>query len=73
MARKYPFIVIDAPGTYGAKGSVWSRHRTLRAACAAKAKWGKGFSVAENSGDERRGDTFWSDMPPTIVSCRRKG
>jgi hypothetical protein len=73
----YPYILIDAPGTYGAKGRVRSRHRTLQSARLARERHlvflpGQAprhtVVVAENPGDRYRpGDEFWGDMPPRQI------
>jgi hypothetical protein len=74
----YPYILIDAPGTYGAKGRVRSRHRTLQSACIARERhlvFAPGqaprYSVvlAKNPGDRYRpGDEFPADSPPQQIA-----
>ncbi len=61
----YPYIIIDAPGFYGAEGRVYSRHRSFRAALR---QTGRGLIVARNPEHRyKAGDTFWADMPPERV------
>lgn len=68
MSRRYPYIVIDAPGHYGDHGTVWSRHRTLAAARKAK---GQTAVVAHNHSDARRGSVFHRTSAPTPLLPER--
>ncbi len=74
---EYPYIVIDRPGYYGNEGHVYSRHRTIWDATHAARKGDytdergelrRSRIVAHNPDNRyRKGNTFYSNMPPTPV------
>lgn len=72
---RYPYIVIDAPGTETSEqGHVYQRCRTL---AEAQARAGKNRAVACNShrdlddtwvaGDWKRGDSYWLRAAPPLA------
>ena len=71
MSRRYPYIVIDAPGHYGNHGTVWSRHGTLEAALLAKGS--SRYAIAHNDGDYwLPADKFHRARSPEIVTNKEK-